>query len=83
MTQADKIQHIVGNAYEGSQPATFSYDDATNTYHFKCGNIWFHGPSVENLFTQIDHLFILLQYEANKRAGLIKSKDTQHATDNT
>lgn len=83
MTQADKIQHLVGNAYEGSQPATFYYDDATDTYHFKCGTVWFHGPSVENLFRQIDKLFFLLQYEKDKQIELIKSEDAQHATDNT
>ena len=71
MTQADKLQHLVGNQYEGSRPATFSYDDATNTYHFECGNIRFHDASIKDLFTQIDKLFYLMKIEKDEQLKAI------------
>jgi len=73
MTQADKLQQLIGNKYEGSQSITFSYDDATNTYHFKCGNIWFHGASVKELLTQIDKLFYLMKIEKDANKNLSAS----------
>jgi len=67
MTQADKLQQLLGNQYEGSQSITISFDDATNTYHFECGNIRFHGASVKELLTQIDKLFYLMKIEKDEQ----------------
>jgi hypothetical protein len=81
MTQSDKLQQLIGNQYEGSQPAIFSFDDATNTYHFKCGNIWFHGASVKDLFTQIDKLFYLMKIEKDEQLKQIM--ENRYATNSS
>ena len=67
MTQADKLQQLIGNPYETTRVAEFSFDDATNTYHFNCGNIRFHGASVKDLLTQIDKLFYLMKIEKDEQ----------------
>jgi hypothetical protein len=47
---ADKLQSLIGNKYEEFRSAKFSYDDATDTYHFNCGSIWYVANSVAELF---------------------------------
>jgi hypothetical protein len=75
MTQADKLQQLLGNPYES---ITISFDDATSTYHFNCGNIRFHGASVKELLTQIDKLFYLMKIEKDEQLKHIMENRYAH-----
>jgi hypothetical protein len=80
MTQADKLQQLLGNPYES---ITISFDDATNTYHFNCGNIRFHGASVKELLTQIDKLFYLMKIEKDEQLKhIMENRYATQKTDN-